>query len=97
MPNKVIGAREAADLVQDGDVLALHGAGGGNVEPDLLIKTLGERYLETKTPRGPYDLSCIRTGGPQDHRVGLLSSRGTGEAGHRRPLRHGPPDGQACS
>jgi acyl CoA:acetate/3-ketoacid CoA transferase len=45
MPDKVISAREAVDLVKDGDVVALHGAGGGNVEPDLLIKTLGERFL----------------------------------------------------
>jgi propionate CoA-transferase len=50
MPNKVISAREAVGLVKDGDVIALHGAGGGNVEPDLLIKALGERYLENKKP-----------------------------------------------
>ena len=31
MSDKVMSAREAVDLVKDGDTVALHGAGGGNV------------------------------------------------------------------
>jgi propionate CoA-transferase len=49
---KVVSARAAVDLVRSGDTLAIHGAGGGNVEPDLLIKTLAERFEETGEPRG---------------------------------------------
>jgi len=48
---KVIPAREAIDLVKSGDTLAIHGAGGGNVEPDLLIRTLAETFEETEQPR----------------------------------------------
>ena len=42
---KVISARAAVDLVKSGDTLAIHGAGGGNVEPDLLIRTSGEQRI----------------------------------------------------
>ena len=76
MPNKVITAREAAALVRDGDVLALHGAGGGNVEPDLLIKSLGERFCETKSPKG---LTIYHVSGLGDRRVtglGYLAHEG---------------------
>jgi acyl CoA:acetate/3-ketoacid CoA transferase len=79
MRSKVITAREAAALVKDGDVLALHGAGGGNVEPDLLIKTLGERYLETKTPR---NLTIFHVSGLGDRKTTGLGTKltRTGEA-----------------
>jgi len=50
--SKVISARAAVDLVKSGDTLAIHGAGGGNVEPDLLIRTLAEKFEETGQPRG---------------------------------------------
>lgn len=76
MPSKVIGAREAVDLVKDGDVLALHGAGGGNVEADLLIRTLGERYCETKSPR---NLTLYHVSGLGDRRttgLGWLAHEG---------------------
>jgi propionate CoA-transferase len=76
MPNKLIGAREAVDLVKDGDVVALHGAGGGNVEPDLLIKTLGERFLETG---GPRNLTLFHVSGLGDRKttgLGYLAHAG---------------------
>jgi acyl CoA:acetate/3-ketoacid CoA transferase len=76
MPNKVITAREAAAMVKDGDVLALHGAGGGNVEPDLLIKSLEERYLETEQPRS---LTIYHVSGLGDRRttgLGYLAHEG---------------------
>ena len=76
MPGKVIGAREAVDLVKDGDVLALHGAGGGNVEPGLLIRILGERFLETKSPR---NLTIFHVSGLGDRKttgLGYLAHQG---------------------
>ncbi len=51
MSEKVISARAAIDLIKPGDTLAIHGAGGGNVEPDLLIKMLAEKFAETGQPR----------------------------------------------
>ena len=60
MSYKVITARAAIDLVKAGDTLAIHGAGGGNVEPDLLIKTLAEKFAETGQPR---DLTVFHVSG----------------------------------
>ena len=76
MPSKVIGPREAVHLVRDGDVLALHGAGGGNVEPGILIKALGERYLETGEPR---NLTVFHVSGLGDRKttgLGYLAHQG---------------------
>jgi len=63
MTGKVIGARAAVDLVKSRDTLAIHGAGGGNVEPDLLIKTLAGRFEETGQPR---DLTVVHVSGLGD-------------------------------
>ena len=63
MIGKVIGARAAVDLVKSCDTLAIHGAGGGNVEPDLLIKTLAEKFEETGQPR---DLTIFHVSGLGD-------------------------------
>lgn len=60
MSGKVISAREAIDLIKSGDTLAIHGAGGGNVEPDLLIKTLADKFAETGQPR---DLTLLHVSG----------------------------------
>jgi len=95
MESKVISARQAVSLVNDGDVLALHGAGGGNVEPDLLIKTLRDRYLETKEPR---NLTLFHVSGLGDRKttgLGYLAHEGLVKRGG--PLRHGSPDVQAGS
>lgn len=77
MPNnKVITAPEAAALVKDGDVLALHGAGGGNVEPDHLIKALRERYLQTEQPRNLTIYHVSGLGDRQTGGVGYLAHEG---------------------
>jgi propionate CoA-transferase len=60
---KVISARTAIDLIKSGNTLAIHGAGGGNVEPDLLIKTLAEKFAETGQPR---DLTLVHVSGLGD-------------------------------
>ena len=41
----------AVELIDDGDTLAVCGAGGGIVDPLLLIEALKDRYLETKEPK----------------------------------------------
>lgn len=64
------------DLVKSGDTLALHGAGGGNVEADLLIRTLAEKFEETGQPR---DLTLFHVSGLGDWKstgLNLLTGEG---------------------
>ena len=76
MSGKVISARAAIDLVKSGDTLAIHGAGGGNVEPDLLIKALAEKFAETGQPR---DLTVVHISGIGDWKeTGLNQLTGDG-------------------
>jgi propionate CoA-transferase len=73
---KVISARQAIDLIKSGDTLAIHGAGGGNVEPDLLIRTLAEKFEETGQPR---DLTLFHVSGLGDWKttgLNLLTGEG---------------------
>jgi propionate CoA-transferase len=73
---KVISARAAIGLVKSGDTLALHGAGGGNVEADLLIRTLAEKFAETGQPR---DLTLFHVSGLGDWKntgLNLLTGEG---------------------
>jgi len=73
---KVIAARAAIDLIKSGDTVAIHGAGGGNVEPDLLIKTLAEKFADTGQPR---DLTLFHVSGLGDWKVtGLNQLTGEG-------------------
>jgi propionate CoA-transferase len=57
---KVLDARAAADRVRSGATLAVHGAGGGNGEPDLLIDALAERFARSGEPR---DLTVVHVSG----------------------------------
>lgn len=82
MNGKVISARAAIDLIKPGDTLAIHGAGGGNVEPDLLIKTLAEKFAETGQPR---DLSVFHVSGIGDWKESGLNQL-TGEGLIRRDI-----------
>ena len=47
----IITADEAAELVGDGDTLAIGGAGAGHAVPDRLMQGLGEYHARTGTPR----------------------------------------------
>jgi len=74
--SKVLAARQAIDLVKSADTLAIHGAGGGNVEPDLLIRTLAEKFEETGQPR---DLTLFHVSGLGDWKstgLNLLTGEG---------------------
>ena len=76
MNGKVISARAAIDLIRSGNTLAIHGAGGGNVEPDLLIRTLAEKFEETGQPR---DLTLFHVSGLGDWKstgLNLLTGEG---------------------
>ncbi|WP_199701748.1 acyl CoA:acetate/3-ketoacid CoA transferase [Jiangella rhizosphaerae] len=64
---RFLSAEAAADLVQDGQTLAVGGSGGGLLEPDALLAALGRRFRETGSPRG---LHLVHTTGIGDRRGG---------------------------
>lgn len=47
----VMTAQEAVKYIDDDDTLAICGAGGGIVDPEVLIQALRDRYVETGEPR----------------------------------------------
>lgn len=61
----VVTAEDAVALVDPGDVLWVGGSGGGLVEPDLLLKSLGDRFRETGTPAG---ITVVHTTGIGDRK-----------------------------
>lgn len=60
---KLTTARRAVDEISDGATVAILGAGGGILEPDLLLQTLADRYRETGSPRG---LTLVHSAGLGD-------------------------------
>lgn len=58
-------AREAVETIRDGQSVGVIGAGGGLLEPDLLITALGDRYRETGSPTG---ITLIHSFGLGDRR-----------------------------
>lgn len=60
---KVITAEEAARLIQDNQTVAILGSGGGICEPSLILKKIGERYLEEGAPK---DLTIYHANGIGD-------------------------------
>jgi acyl CoA:acetate/3-ketoacid CoA transferase len=62
-----LSAAEAVAMIRPGDTVAIGGSGGGLVEPDLLISTLGKRFVETGEPR---DLTLVHTTGIGDRAGG---------------------------
>ncbi|MCI0546140.1 MAG: acyl CoA:acetate/3-ketoacid CoA transferase [Candidatus Rokubacteria bacterium] len=59
---RFLGSAEAAELVKDGDLVALEGSGGGVVEPDELFRALGARFRKTGSPRGITVFHCFGIG-----------------------------------
>lgn len=77
---RFLSAAAAAELVHDGQTLAIGGSGGGLLEPDALLAALGRRFRETGSPRGLHLVHTTgigdRQGGGMDHLAqrGLVSS-----------------------
>lgn len=60
---------QAAELIRDGDTIAMLGNGGATVEPRLVYRCIGERFEATQRPR---DLTLIHSAGIGDRgREGL--------------------------
>ncbi len=51
MRNKVISVTEAANLINNGDFVAIQGSGGGVGEPTRLIHAIRQRFLAEASPR----------------------------------------------
>jgi propionate CoA-transferase len=61
MRNKVITARQAASLIQDNDVVSISSSSGLGC-PDLVLKGIGERFVEESAPKNITALSPIAAG-----------------------------------
>ncbi|WP_220795519.1 acyl CoA:acetate/3-ketoacid CoA transferase [Streptomyces shenzhenensis] len=64
---RFLAAREAVSLIRPGDTVAIGGSGGGLLEPDLLLRTLGEAYGQGAGPGG---LTLVHTTGIGDREGG---------------------------
>jgi propionate CoA-transferase len=72
---QVIGAGEAANLIQPGDAVLVSGSGGGHCVPEAILEAVEARFLETGAPR---DLCLI-------HAVGVGDRKLKGAARFRHP------------
>lgn len=74
MPHQIITAEQAAQLVRNGDTVALAANGGGMLEPDTVIAAVEQRFLSTSSP---CDLRLVHALG-----VGDRESRGVNGFAH---------------
>jgi propionate CoA-transferase len=74
--SKLIGADQAAALVKERDTLAVMGSGGGVVEPTLLLRKLGARYLREGRPRNLTIYHANGIGDKQEIGTDLLAHEG---------------------
>src|SRR5579859_7620859 len=60
---QILSARQAANLVADGDSVLVSGSGGGHAIPEAILEAVEQRFLETGAPR---DLCLIHVVGLGD-------------------------------
>ena len=93
---QIMTAREAVELIDDGDTLAVCGAGGGIVDPSSLIEALKDRYVETKEPKNLTLWHSSGLGGvrqrPADQRRAEPADSGVFQSGILLLLRCGRAD-----
>ena len=76
MHKPVLSAVEAAALIPENGTLVVEGSGGGLLEPDLLLRGLRERYLETGRPRDLTLIHCTGIGNKADGGLGMIALDG---------------------
>jgi propionate CoA-transferase len=76
MRKPILSAVEAAELIPANGTLVVEGSGGGLLEPDLLLRGLRERYLETGTPRDLTLIHCTGIGNKADGGLGMIALDG---------------------
>ena len=69
---KVMSANDAAELIRDGDTVAITGSGGGMLEAEAVFTGIETRFLETGHPRD----------------ITLVHALGVGDVDHRRGTNH---------
>jgi propionate CoA-transferase len=79
MPTLFSSAREAADLIRDGDTVAISGNGAGMVSAEAIFAAVEARFLETSHPR---DLTLVHSLG-----LGDRDALGTNRFAHEGILR----------
>jgi propionate CoA-transferase len=72
-------ARRAADLIRDGDTVAISGNGAGMISAEAILEALEQRFLETSHPR---DLTLVHSLG-----LGDRDALGTNRFAHEGMLR----------
>jgi propionate CoA-transferase len=72
-------AREAAQLIRDGDTVAISGNGAGMISAEAILAALEQRFLETAHPR---DLTLVHSLG-----LGDREFLGTNRFAHEGMLR----------
>jgi propionate CoA-transferase len=72
---QILSARQAADLVENGDSVLVSGSGGGHAIPEAILEAVEQRFLETG---GPRDLCLV-------HVVGLGDRAAKGAARFAHP------------
>ena len=79
MSTDFLSAQQAADLIRDGDTVAISGNGAGMVSAEAIFLALEQRFLETGHPR---DLTLVHSLG-----LGDRDALGTNRFAHERMLR----------
>lgn len=79
MSTNFLSAQQAADLIRDGDTVAISGNGAGMVSAEAIFAALEQRFLETGHPR---DLTLVHSLG-----LGDRDALGTNRFAHERMLR----------
>lgn len=72
----ILSALEAVALIDDNDTLAICGAGGGILDPDVLIEALKQRYLEKQSPKNLTLWHASGLGDRQDRGMSPLAQPG---------------------
>jgi acyl CoA:acetate/3-ketoacid CoA transferase len=76
MRKPILSAVEAAELIPEHGTLVVEGSGGGLLEPDLLLRGLRERFLETGRPRDLALIHCTGIGNKADGGLGMIALDG---------------------
>jgi len=76
MRKPILSAAEAAAFIRDNATLVVEGSGGGLLEPDLLLRGLRERFLESGHPRDLTLIHCTGIGDKADGGLGMLAHDG---------------------
>lgn len=74
--NKWLSADQAVAAIEDGATVALTGSGGGLLEPDVLLKALERRFLETGHPKNLTIVHALGIGDGKGSGLGRLAHAG---------------------